>query len=173
MSVLSGKLFWGCLLILWGIILVLEKIIGKNIPIGRFLLAFILIYLGIYILFKVNKPNRIKVRTHIKTESCRTSSNTDGEYSVVFGKNIIDLSDIEHRANPIDINTVFATTDLYLSENKAYVIELSTFFGEVVVPKIDFKKNNDDELIIGDTSADDKIRLEINTVFGKTNIMLK
>ncbi|MCL1827587.1 MAG: hypothetical protein FWG20_06035 [Candidatus Cloacimonetes bacterium] len=173
MSVLFGKLFWGCLLVLWGFVLILEKIIGKNIPFGRFFLAFLLIYLGLYLIFKVNKPNKVKIRTHINTERSATAKDPTGEYSVVFGKNVIDLANIDSTTKQFEVNTVFATTDLYLSENKTYVLKLTTFFGEVTVPKLGAVRYNNNEMTIGDEGAEEKQLLELNTVFGKTNIMVK
>jgi len=173
MSFLFSRLFWGCVLIIWGFSLILEKLIGKQIPIGRFIIAFLLVYWGIYLIIKINKPTCAKIRTNISTEKISDVMGLTSEYSVVFGNNIIDISNLQMPTKPIEVNTVFGNTDLFLSEDKSYQLSLSTVFGKVTVPKHDAVNFGDDEIIIGDINTPEKIILVVNTVFGKTNIIIK
>ena len=173
MGFIFTKIFWGCFLVLWGLSLVLEKIIGKNIPIGRFFVAFFLIYFGIYLIARYNKPARVKIKPDYYAERNYGKSGVVGEYSVVFGNNIIDLSSIKDPAKPIEVNTVFGTTELILAADKAYQLRLETVFGGVYVPnhgEVNFGTN---DIQIGDEISQEKIIIDINTVFGKTNIIIK
>ena len=172
MGFLFTKIFWGCFLVVWGLSVVISEIIGKKIPIGRFFLAFLLIYCGIYLITRFNKPTKTKLKTNYKTEKNYVHSQETGEYIVVFGNNIIDISGLK-ADKPLEVNTVFGSTDLYLSPDKTYILTLNTVFGNVYVPTHPAVNFGTNEIVVGDEEAEEKIILSINTVFGKTNVIIK
>jgi len=173
MTFFFSKLFWGGLLICWGVILILERLLQVNIPFGRFLVAFLLIYAGIYLLTRHNKPNTCFPNLNIFTERTIVSDGSSKEFNVVFGSNVIDLTQHRDYSEPITINTVFGSSTVYLSPNETYEFRLNTVFGGTDLPdkrEFHFGSNN---VILGDKESPNKIRIEVNTVFGSTEMLFK
>ena len=172
MGFFISRFFWGGLLICWGIVLIVEKLYPIKIPFGRLLIAFLLIYGGIYLITKTTRQKKVDFDTKIFTSASVINSNEGNEYNVVFGQNIIDLSDYD-KAEPIKLNTVFGTSTVYLSSEKTYQIIANTAFGETKLP---FQRESwlgSGNFIIGEKDREPKIQIEINTVFGGTNVLLK
>ncbi len=171
MGFLATKLFWGGLLICWGLVLIIERILQINIPLLRFVFAFILIYGGIYLITKNSQTKKINVKTNIFNQS-QYHSNDGKEYNIVFGSSMIDLSDIKDSSEKYQINTVFGSAEVFLSEDINYDIKINTVFGETLLPNKKELNFGSNEFRFG-TDAGDKISLEINTVFGQTVLKLK
>ena len=129
MGFLFTKVFWGVLLVLWGLMLILSKLLNTNIPFFRFLIAFLLIYGGIYLLTRHNKPKKWFTNSGVFSEMIINNDGTGKEYNVVFGSNVVDLSNITESTQTIKINTIFGSTEVYLSKNKAYILRVNTVFG--------------------------------------------
>jgi len=175
MGFFVSKFFWGTLLIGWGLVLIVEKLLKVSIPYGRFILAFVLIYAGIYLITKHSSHKRIVIEKNTNKAETVSESADQREYNLTFGENIIDLSSFTDYSKRIIINTIFGTTDVYLSENEAYNISVNTVFGKTMLPpdkavNMGFGSNN---YTVGDDSKENKINIEINTIFGNTSIMIK
>jgi predicted membrane protein len=171
MGFLATKLFWGGLLICWGIALIVEKVLQINIPFMRFVFAFILIYGGIYLITKNSNTRRVNVKTNVFNKILYHSAEGK-EYNVVFGSSMIDLSDISDFSEEYKVNTVFGSSEIYLSEDLNYDIKINTVFGETSLPNnkdINFGSNN---YSFGSEAAE-KISLELNTVFGESIVKVK
>ena len=173
MGFLASKLFWGGLLIFWGLMLVLEKLLQVNIPFMRFLIAFLLIYCGIYLLMRHNKPKKVFPHTNIFTEVVINADGTGKEYSVIFGSQVVDLSDITDYNQTISINTIFGSTVVYLSKNQTYRVSVNTVFGPTEMPDKQSNSFGSREFILGDKEVVNKIPIEINTIFGSTAVVFK
>ncbi|MCL2062922.1 MAG: hypothetical protein FWG98_00925 [Candidatus Cloacimonetes bacterium] len=166
------RFFWGGFLICWGLVLIIEKLFPIKIPFGRLIIAFLLIYGGVYLLTRTTKQKRVEVNTNIFTSSKVVNTKEGKEYNFVFGNNVIDLSDYD-KSETIEINTVFGSSTVYLSRDKTYKIRANTAFGETKLP---FQRESwlgSCDFIIGEKDRDFKIPIEINTVFGSTNVLLK
>jgi len=173
MGFLLSRIFWGGLLIFWGIILILEKVLNTRIPFTRFFFAFLLIYFGVCLILKISNPRKVVINKDFRFEN-PYRSNSDYEYSVVFGSNVIDLSKTLASENPIIINSVFSSTDLYLSPKVSYKINITTVFGQTNFPHNNTMFNiSSDSIIIEGENVAEPINIEINTVFGTTNIVVQ
>jgi len=166
---LFSRLFWGLILICWGGVLIIEKLFKVNIPMGRFILAFILVYCGIYIITarscrKSHAPSKAKVVI------TNTQNDKTNEYSTVFGSSIIDLRAIKDIDKEIDISTVFGTTEIWLSDQYAYNITDDTVFGVTELPPKDtaFYGLGSNTSTIGDPDNANIVSIHINTVFGRS-----
>ncbi|MGM0508016.1 MAG: hypothetical protein ACQERZ_02500 [Fusobacteriota bacterium] len=167
------NLFWGAILILLGI----SVILPINIPIFRIALAIFFIYLGVTMLF----PGK----THIGLGKIETEENTvvfgkkdfefDGEfkeYNVVFSGSEIRLNKLEAGEN-VKINVVFGSADIYLDTDIPVIIEADTAFAGVKFP-------NDNVAALGkgkyksknfDSKSDvDPITIKISAVFSGVKI---
>lgn len=171
MGFLATKFFWGGLLVCWGLVLIIEKIINVNIPFMRFVFAFILIYGGVYLITRNSRSKNFNIKTNVFNTHQYSNENAK-EYNVVFGSSIIDLSAISESSELLKVNTVFGSSEIYLAEDINYDIHVNTVFGETVMPDrkgVNFGSNNYN-LGDGDNSA---IPIEINTVFGQAVVKLK
>jgi hypothetical protein len=174
MGFIFSKIFWGTLLIVWGAVLIIGKIFPRlDIPMGRFIIAFILIYAGVYLLTKVSTPKKCHIKTKINNVENVCSSVSGAEYNIVFGSNVIDLSNRDFTPETININTVFSTSEVYLSPTMVYDIKVNTVFGETLLPDNNSTKTRSDIYTIGDADAEQKQSIEINTVFGTTQVIVK
>ena len=172
MGFFLSKVFWGGFLISWGLVLIIEKIFKVNIPLGRFIIAFLLIYGGVYILTRTTKQKRVEINSNITTNSSVLNSSNGREFHSVFSSNIIDISDLS-TTDPIEINSIFGSTTVYLSNEKTYLIRVNTAFGGTRLPYQNESWLGSSSYIIGDKTREQKINIEINTVFGSTNVMIK
>ena len=173
MGLFISKFFWGTLLIVWGVIMIIDKLFKLNIPYGRFIFAFILIYAGIYLIAKTSSPKKTVIEKNaIRSETITDHSNFR-EYNMTFGENVIDLTTHIDYSKEVKINTVFGVTDVYLSEKETYDIKVSTVFGETSLPMDKTVNFGSNHYVIGNDSNQNKINVEINTVFGNTKVMMK
>src|SRR6185295_20118863 len=96
---LTSGVFWGSILILWGISVIIETAFHVHIPLFRIVFAFTLIYIGIRILAgKSWWPGGSSVIT--EKEAIFGNAKFGGkdlkdDYSIVFGHGDVDLTDAE------------------------------------------------------------------------------
>ena len=167
------RFFWGGLLICWGLVLILEKLLRVNIPFGRFIIAFILIYTGVYLITKFNFTKKVSDKVQVCTVESVSKGKSGREYSNVFGSNVVDFSQLTDSSEGLDINTVFGKTEIILSRKMTYEITANTVFGETVLPDQSNMPMGDSSVVLGDSDQVTKIPIEINTVFGSTIIRWK
>jgi len=173
MGFIFSKMFLGAVLIFWGIVLILEKLLKVNIPMGRFLIAFILIYFGIYIITGRGCSKRQHVRHHRKHIYVNTHSGNPNEYNSIFGSRIVNLTNLKDTDKAIDINTVFGTTEVWLSDNYTYNITGDTVFGMTTLPSRESSAFGTNSSVIGDPANSKIVSVKINTVFGTTDVLIK
>jgi len=126
--------FWGVLILLFGLSIILKTVFNVNIPLVRIFFAIILIYLGIKMLTGNcwSKPNW---RVFSKTEISSTES-IQKEYSVVFGSANIDLSGIAINKDSVstEINVVFGSAILKVNPAVPTKIILNSAFAGAKTP---------------------------------------
>jgi len=175
MGFLFTGVFWGLVLIFWGLSLIIEKIFKIKIPLMRYLLAFIIIWVGINLLFFRSCSGR--TRRHVLSKSHPSvmvvskgnrnpNTNIDmNEYNSVFASNTYDLTTYDESDKGVVINSVFGSTDVLISSEKAYDFNVSSVFGVVTLPE-NYKT--------GDGAGDPNvITVDINSVFGYTTVKVK
>ncbi len=165
MNFIWSGLFWGIILVLLGLSVILKSLLNIDIPVFKIVFAVILIYLGIRIL----TGSSLKTKNTIIFNRTRLSSQTDkDEVNIIFGSGLVDLRDLvdlKENTNR-EINIIFGSGRVILPENTSLLIKSDTVFGESRFPdgKTDFfgeykYKNKFEE--DGPT-----LFLEINVVFG-------
>ncbi len=131
-------IFWGIILIIIGLSLIIKIVFNIDFPIFKLLIAFFFIYLGIRILIgpsfkplKSGDPYNVIFgeRVITKVENMR-------EYNVVFGKAIFDLRNYVPDSNVVDIkiNTVFGTSEVLLNDSISSKIEANAVFAHADLP---------------------------------------
>jgi len=136
--VLFSNLFWGIIIILFGISVILKAIgVIPSIPLFRIFIAVILIFWGINLLFGYrigSKPSH-KSKIHI-------SSGTDNEYNVIFGSGTSDLSNqVFVDGEEIEVTAVFGSNYVILPPNYHFRITPTSVFGSVKIPSKMTPKN--------------------------------
>lgn len=166
--------FWGIFLISSGLFLVLKYYLNLNIPTGRVLIGLFLISLGLSVLiggFGFSDSNKL-----IFGIGKLESNSAEKDYNIVFGQGTLDLSDIPtgEMKKKIEINTVFATTELILPKDISVFINANAAFASTVFP--DGSQLNFGDRVYqskSDKKNDADLIIEMNTVFGRTEITQK
>jgi len=165
MRFLVSRVFWGLILIFLGFTLIIEAIFPSlDIPSFQIILAFILIYIGICIFTPKSSNAKSNMHIHIKNAASKAKAGEMNEYSSVFGNNVIDLTKYADKSKPVQINTVFGTSEVLLNEDEHYFFVTNTVFGHTALPNKYTGHNHD--------SDENKIYIYIDTVFGSTTVIL-
>jgi hypothetical protein len=148
MDFLFSGLFWGIILILCGISVIVRIVFNIHIPIFRIVLALILIYFGIRVLVGGNWICSHKNWCCSSGNwNCSTGNGTvfgssamsvmsgKSEYKVVFGSAAIDATaEVSGESERISIKTVFGASKLTIASSVSTIIHVSTAFGETRLP---------------------------------------
>jgi len=107
MNFLISGVFWGAMLVLLGISMIIKTVFKIDIPILRLIFALIIIYWGVKLLFGTSMKKSDE--NNVIFDNARITQVEDGgEYNVIFGKSVIDLSDIElaDKNSEVEINII-------------------------------------------------------------------
>ncbi len=169
MDFLWNGVFWGIVLLLFGISIIIKAIFNIDIPIFKFLLAFLFIFIGIKILVG-DKIKPVQSNKDILFSSGEFSySNEDvREYNIIFGSGRIDLSNLESldKNKLIKINTIFGGGSLYLKKGAPFRLKTSVAFGGINFPQ-------GETIYVGKKDSDYYVDIELNVVFGGFRIFYK
>jgi hypothetical protein len=137
MKMASG-LFWGIVLILIGLGIVIRIVFNIDFPIIKILIALFLIWLGIRILigdhgilhFRTSKNDVI-----FGENSYRDISSENKEYNVIFGKAVFDFRDLKITEKiSIQLNSIFGGAEVKINKGTPYRIKVESVFGGVNLP---------------------------------------
>jgi len=136
---MGAGMFWGILLILIGIGIVIRVVFNIDFPIVKFIVAFFFIFLGIKILlgnFNFWKVRHDENTTMFGERRIKGLDTEHKEYNVIFGSNMIDLRDIDlsQGSKEIEVNVIFGSTDIKISENTPIRIKAEAVFGSAQMP---------------------------------------
>ncbi len=172
---LSTNLFWGTLLIVFGISAILRSF-NINIPLFRIVLALLLIYVGVSLLlghkltFEGNENITIFNESYYSFKDIKNR-----EINVIFGKGIVDLTDYNFKGNNInelEINSIFSTTEIRISKNNPVKITASSAFASVTMP-------DKSSIVFGETTYEssnktvngEDLSIKSNSVFANLDII--
>jgi len=137
-------LFWGIILILIGLAIVIKVIFKIDLPIFKVILAFIFIYVGIRILMGgFGWSHWGQHQRHSETDAVFSEryvnnfSEGDNQYNVVFGKTTLDLRDttLLQEKSRIEVNVVFGGCEVLLNKGMQYKIKVDAAFGGAQLPE--------------------------------------
>jgi len=171
MNFIWSGLFWGVILVLFGVSVILKSVLKIDIPIFKIVFAFFLIYFGVKLLLGTSAKNKDTV--FFNKFKMEANSSKD-EYNVIFGSGGIDLREITPQEGKInkEINIVFGSGSIYLPSDVPVVVKIETVFGESRYPdgKTVFFG---DHLYQNNVQSDSNIAifLEVNVVFGSVEII--
>jgi hypothetical protein len=171
MSFLSSAVFWGAIIILFGLSIILREIFHIHIPFVRIIFGFILLYWGIKMIaggFNRNGNDH----SAIFRESNMKYDGKQREYNVIFGNGTIDLFRIENNSTEkIEVNVVFGSGVLILNDSIPTRVSMNAVFGSVSAP--DKSTNGFGESVYTTSvykEGSPYVKVECNAVFGRVVI---
>lgn len=175
---MDSKLVWGAIIVLFGLSIILKEVFSFNIPVFKVVFGLFLIYLGGKTLYNAFGQGRLSKegegRSVVFGRSSIAPEFLSGSYSYdnVFGSQFIDLSQtrLENDFEDIEVNTVFGNTVLILPQGYPAEVEANSVFGSTVLPNTRSQGLGDKQYSIEGQDGLEPIRIETNTVFGKTEI---
>ena len=173
MRFLSSGIFWGFIIILFGIGILLKSVFHINIPFFKILVGIIVILFGISIIFNAINSRKTAVFGDYNFKS----GFVEKEYNIVFSKASMDVANFDfsnYNGEFIKINSVFSSTEIYLSRNFEYEIRADSAFGVVRLPNgegVSF--GNIARLENTENSELKRINLHVSSVFGEVKILYK
>jgi len=167
-------LFWGVVLIVIGLSIIFK--VFFDISILRIVIAIIIILFGIKVL--IGKP---RIFTHCNKDQVvfgerifRAGSVEQTEYNTVFGKSVYDFRNIKNLKpgrNKIEVNTVFGSTEIIISDTIAVKIKADAVFAAASMPNgnsVAFGTiNYDSDSVV---NASSYLYIEANVVFGDLKV---
>ncbi len=175
MGFIFSGVFWGAIIVIIGISIILNVIFGIHIPLFRIVFALFLIWLGITLLTGGSFWSKDKNKV-IFEEKRIDAIKKGNRYDVIFGKGVIDLSNVvlEEKVFKVEINTVFASNTIEIdSMMPAKIIVNSVFAGArmpdgntIAFGQYTYKSDSLKE----DTSY---LQVQANVVFGGLQIINK
>ena len=172
--VFSG-VFWGVILILLGVSIVLNVVFGVKIPLFRIVFALVLIYLGIRMLTGLPFWRKTPNAAVFEDKRIEAAGASD-RYDVVFGKGVIDLTKLEVKDRPVKIEatTAFGSSVIIIDPAVSAKIKVTSAFAGARMP--------DGNVIVfgeytyktpGLKNAANYVLLEATVVFGGMEIVEK
>lgn len=140
MGFLFNQVFWGVMLILLGVAIIIKVVFQINIPLGRLFFAFILIYFGVWFLMggQWNCPIQGNGNTVIFSESrINITNSSTSEYNVIFSRGIMDFTGVGLKSEEVarfQVNTIFGSGVIKLNSNIPAKIIFDSPFASVRLP---------------------------------------
>jgi hypothetical protein len=134
-------LFFGVLIILIGLGIIVNVVFHIHIPIFKIIIGLLLIYIGLKIIFgpwfSFPISHRESGNVIFNHRTYQGLSGDSKEYNAVFGKAVVDLRDIElkEKVTRIKINAVFGSADVFLNKATPVRIKADAVFGGVQLPE--------------------------------------
>lgn len=174
MGCVNPGIFWGILLVLIGISIIVKYVFNIHFPIFKTLIAFFFIYLGLKMLFgNFCCSGSMRGNHAVFSETKFSYSDKQDEYSVVFGKSYLDLSNIEIKENrKIEVSSVFGDCTVKINKTSNVEILANTAFGNFSTPENDrnaFGKFNYQAKNFN--SSMPHLTVKANVVFGNMKII--
>jgi predicted membrane protein len=173
MGFLFSSFFWGAVIILFGLSIILNSVFHIKIPVFSIIIALIFIYLGLKILFgsfgiKTSKNTVVFSSSELK------STNKSEEYNIIFGRGSIDLTDINLDEEKIyyEINVVFGKGEVLIDPNIPIVIKVSSVFASAHLPDGNVAAiGNNSYISPAYVKGEKHISVNADVVFGDLNII--
>jgi hypothetical protein len=169
---MSSSIFWGIILILIGLSLVLKVAFNVDFPFFKILFALFLIYLGIRIF--IGKDFKLFDGANDAYNvifSQRTMQNLENgkEYNVIFGNGKYDLRNLqvpEGEEIRVKLNTVFGSSEIFINDSIPVEIKATTVFAGSKMPDGNTSAFGESKYRNHSPGNFPRVSIESNTVFG-------
>lgn len=135
---MGPSLFWGLLLVILGASLIFRIVFNIDFPIFKILIAFLLIFFGLKMLFGSFKTPSFETKESdiVFGEKRFSNPETNRDYSVVFGKGTYDFRDIDLKGEKqkVKISTVFGASIIKINKDLPTKIKVESAFAGTELP---------------------------------------
>lgn len=168
---MSIGLFFGILVLLVGLGIILREVFDIHIPIWRIFLGLALIYFGARMIL----GNGLRFNAWNTDKPAIEIDGTHAKYDNIFGSTTIDLRDVKNKnLDFVEVNAIFASTVIFLPKDIVFDIKSNAVFGSVQLPNA--KETNfgsDDYTLNNDVANNKRIAIKANAVFGQIKFINK
>jgi predicted membrane protein len=172
MSFISSAVFWGVLIILFGLSIILREIFHINFPFMRVIFGILLIFWGIRVLSGSSWKNKGD-SSAMFTSANMNYDDSKKEYNIIFGRGNIDLfkSEVPDKTKKLEVNVIFGNGNLILNDSIPTRVEMNSVFGTV---RAENERTGGFGSSTYTTSSFQQgqahLEIEANAVFGNINI---
>jgi len=160
-----SSFFWGSILVLLGLQLIVQALLGINLPLLRVAFACLIIYWGLTLLTGQWDSPLQMYYSHKNVKYTNTSA-TDS-YNTVFGSQYIDLSDTSiDNPQTMTVNASFGNAKVTLNPDVPTRINANATFGTVKLPDGSSVNNTSYVYYTHSTSYKPVLIINANTTFG-------
>jgi predicted membrane protein len=164
------NMFWGIVLMVVGAVILLNILLGLNLPVFRTLVGVLLIYWGVKVLIGSTQDSEKKyvssdtVVFHSADFAYKRGERQ--EFNTVFGDSTVDLTQEEptEEAIKIKVNSVFGHTVILVPKNSKITTSSNSVIGSVSLPE---------NVIIDPNAPAYNFHLVLNSVFGDIQVKVK
>ncbi|MFN8143750.1 MAG: LiaF-related protein [Bacteroidia bacterium] len=172
MSFFSSAVFWGIVIILVGVSIILREVFHVHFPFLRVFFGILLIYWGVKMIaggfIRNSGDNNV-----VFNESSIADDGSKREYNAVFGRTTVDLfkMQIPERDEKLEMNVVFGSGKVIINDSIPMRIKMTSVFGNIHSPD----RNNSGFGSSYYTTAAYKtgspcVNMEMNAVFGNIEV---
>lgn len=157
-----GSLFWGILISLIGLSIVLRHAFNIQFPLIRLFLGIIIILIGLRLVMGSSGKQHAKQRRYV------SSYYNSKEFDVIFSNRTIDFSkyaDVD--SIPGEITVVFGNAVVIVPDSLNLEVSSTTVFGSTILPDRSYAGFGEDRYVINNNPGAPVHRIETTTVFGK------
>lgn len=134
MNFLFSSIFWGIVIIFFGLSIIFKAVFNLDVPVFRIVFSIIIIYIGLSMLTGTSGIKNTKNKAVFQEKKLEYQKNVS-EYSVIFSKGDLDLTKIILTENKsIEYNVVFGSGELTINSKTPAKITASAAFGETKLP---------------------------------------
>lgn len=176
MGCLFSGIFWGVIIVIIGIVVIINVIFGTKIPIIPLIIGLLLIYFGVKII--TGTSWRRSPKSVIFEEKKIETTSPSGKYDVIFGRSVIDLTktEIKEGVSTVEINTVFGSSVIKIDPSMPIKIQASSAFGSGRLPDgnmVAFGEYTYKSDSLKKSDAKNYLLIELHVVFGSAEVVTK
>jgi hypothetical protein len=167
-------LFFGLLVMLIGISIILEAVFHISLPIIRIALGFFFIYLGIRFLTGGRwHDGENRSRGVFRDDQYTPTSGDHVKHDVVFGRSVVDLTKLARDGGEVhaDVNTVFGATVVKIDPAVPLEIEVSSAFGDARLPDESVTALGTTHYRPAGQKDPPRLRITLSVVFGSSQVV--
>lgn len=173
---MGAGLFWGALLMILGIVLIIKVVFNVDFPIIKVLVGVFFIFLGIKVLFgRVLIPEgKIGPEETIFNERIYENPERGKEYSVIFGKGVYDFTNVDLSEGnfEVKVNTIFGGSVIRIREDMPVRIDADAVFAGAELPRGNTAVFGTTSYTSDNYSSDSaSLRIRIGVVFGGVQVV--
>lgn len=173
---MGAGLFWGALLLILGIALIIKVVFNIDFPIFKIIIGLFFIFLGLKVLFgRVLIPEG-KVGPHdtIFSERVYDYPEQGKEYSVVFGKGVYDFTNVDLSKGDFNakVSTVFGGAVIKIDDTMPVRIDADAVFAGAELPDGNTAVFGSSHYRTDSYKADSaSLNIKVDVVFGGVQIV--